>query len=394
MISNNVWSEVYRPERLNELYGQDDAVSQLVSCVKEKKPCLLHGPVGSGKTSAVYALAKERGYELVELHSYDWSDKEGVSKMVKGVLCQGSLWGNEKILFVDDVDGISSAADRGIISVVTSVMEEVLGKHAVVFAAIDPWESSLQTVRKKCKMINFKKVLPQAVKKALQRAAEKEKLQISSEILDFLSRQCQGDVRAALTDLQLITTSNKNITKESLNNLYEREREQSIFNGLQTLFKSKDPHILGKAFEAVDADWDELFLWIDENLPKEYQGKSLGRAYEMMSKADVFRGRIRRWQYWRFLVYIQSLLTVGVGLAKEEAYKAYIGYQRNQRIWKWYASQQKKKQKLAAVERILTITGMHLSPAKGMKEVLPYLPFLLRNASEDLFSEEDIELLK
>jgi len=47
------------------------------------------------------------------------------------------------------------------------------------------------------------------------------------------------------------------------------------------------------------------------NLPKEYtKAEDLAKAYENLSLADVYFGRIRRWQYYRFYVYIYNLLSV------------------------------------------------------------------------------------
>lgn len=43
-----------------------------------------------------------------------------------------------------------------------------------------------------------------------------------------------------------------------------------------------------------------IFLWIEENIPYEYKGEELARAYDALSIADVFRGRIHRQQHWRF----------------------------------------------------------------------------------------------
>ena len=76
----------------------------------------------------------------------------------------------------------------------------------------------------------------------------------------------------------------------------------------------------------VKEDLDESFLWLEENLPKEYEGKDLERAFDCLSRADVFKGRIRRWQHWRFLVYINDLMTAGIALSKDEKYKKVISY--------------------------------------------------------------------
>ena len=59
-----LWTDKYSPKTTKEIVGQDQAMNYLKSFVVNFKKCkkkavMLHGPTGSGKTSSVYALAKE-----------------------------------------------------------------------------------------------------------------------------------------------------------------------------------------------------------------------------------------------------------------------------------------------------------------------------------------------
>src|SRR3989338_6576521 len=89
-------------------------------------------------------------------------------------------------------------------------------------------------------------------------------------------------------------------TKESLEELHERNKVDSIINALIKIFRTTDPKIALSAFENVEENLDEQLLWIDENLPREYtKAEDLANAYDKLSKADVFSRRIRRWQHYR-----------------------------------------------------------------------------------------------
>ena len=61
----------YTPNKLNEIIGQD--TSKILKWFEnpKKKALLIHGPAGIGKTSSVYALAKELKYDLLEINSSD-----------------------------------------------------------------------------------------------------------------------------------------------------------------------------------------------------------------------------------------------------------------------------------------------------------------------------------
>jgi len=62
---------------------------------------------------------------------------------------------------------------------------------------------------------------------------------------------------------------------------------------------------------------DEIILWVEENIPLEYQGEELARAYELLSRTDLFKGRIYKQQYWRFLVYENIFLSYGISSCKK-----------------------------------------------------------------------------
>ena len=62
---------------------------------------------------------------------------------------------------------------------------------------------------------------------------------------------------------------------------------------------------------------DDLMSMLEENLPEVYtQSKELYKAFENLSKADLFKGRIHKRNHWRFLVYVNFYLTYGVSNSK------------------------------------------------------------------------------
>ena len=87
----------YKPKSLNEIIGQDNAISKLRKAVNEKKPALIYGVPGIGKSSSVYALAKDVGYEIIEVNASDYRNKEQIDEKVGGSAKQASLFSKGKI---------------------------------------------------------------------------------------------------------------------------------------------------------------------------------------------------------------------------------------------------------------------------------------------------------
>ena len=74
-------SQKYRPINLRELLLPTEDKNKIVDYVRRKKPLLLAGPPGVGKTSTVYAVARELDYDVVDINSSDSRNKEFFENM-------------------------------------------------------------------------------------------------------------------------------------------------------------------------------------------------------------------------------------------------------------------------------------------------------------------------
>jgi replication factor C large subunit len=205
-----------------------------------------------------------------------------------------------------------------------------------------------------------------------------------------LARRSGGDLRGAINDLQALANIGKVI--DTLDDVDDRKKTDSMLNALMLVFRSKKAENVLGAFDNVDADLNEALMWVDENLPKEYAGADLRRAYNWLSRADVFKGRIRRWQHWRFLVYINTLLTAGIATAKEQKSSGFVSYKQSGRILKLWQAKMKNAKRWAIAQKVAEYN--HTSSKKAYRDMLPYLQVIFRNGSgeeiaKDLGFDED-----
>ena len=138
-----------------------------------------------------------------------------------------------------------------------------------------------------------------------------------------------------------------------------------------------------------------------QNLPEEYQKpEDLARAYDCLSRADVFNGRIRRWQHWRFLVYVNALISAGVAVAKDEKYKSFTSYKPTTRILKLWRANMKYQKRKSIASKIADKT--HTSSKRALQDTLPYLSIIFRKnkklagqlAQEFELDKDEVEWLK
>jgi replication factor C large subunit len=368
------WIQQYSPKNVKEVVGQGKAVAALKKFLvnfkqERKKGMLLYGPTGSGKTCSVYALARELDLEVVELNASDFRTGDQISSVVGNASKQMSLFAKGKVILVDEVDGVSGTRDRGGLPEIGRIIQET--SFPLVLTACDPFDKKFSDLRKKAAMVEFEPLQYTAVYDILKRIADSEKVEYDEDALKSIARRCGGDARAGVNDLQMMSAGGK-ITREQLDALSDRERREEITTALTKIFKTTDPIIARRSFDTVTEDLKQCLLWVDANVPKEYEkAADLARAYDFISKADVMNRRIMRMQHWRFLAYINDYLSAGVAVAKDEKYKKMVDYEQTQRLLKIYIANRKYQKRLAICEKIADKT--HSSKKEVVKNTYPYV---------------------
>ncbi|MBW2995340.1 replication factor C large subunit [Candidatus Woesearchaeota archaeon] len=391
------WVLKYRPLKLNDIKGQQSAVVQIRNFLdkfekQKKKALLLHGPPGCGKTAAVYAVAEENDYEILEINASDKRSKQDIEELLGNYLKQQSLFFKQKIILVDEVDGLSGRKDRGGISAIANLIKK--SKFPIFMTANDAWQSKLKPLKGVSTFVQFDPLNLETAVSILEDICKKEKIEFDIAALKGLARKADGDLRGALNDLEVISRYSKKLEKDNIEEVAEREKKESILSALVKVFKNSDVNIAKAAFNNINEDLNEVILWIDENLPREYTKESLARAYDMLSRADIFRGRITRWQHWRFLAYVNELISAGIAAAKDEKYKQFISYKRSSRILQIWIAKQRFAKKKSIADKLAKKT--HCSLNIAMKNI-PYLSKVLRQPDiirELELEEDEIEWLK
>ena len=374
-----IFTELYKPKTSKEVYGQDFALLKLKDFItnfkkQKKKAALLYGPSGVGKTSSIYSLANEFGLEILELNASDYRSSNQIDLIVEPALNQKSLFFKEKIIVIDELDGILNREDKGGSQAISRLIES--SNFPIIITANDPWNSKLSSIRNLSNMIEFKSLDYLTIARVLGKICNVEKISCTEEVLRKIAMNGDGDLRAAITDLQTLSENKSSILDSDILSIDNRNKKTSVFNVLKTIFKTKNIKMILYSIDNSNIDLDEAFLWLDENLYLEYSGNDLINAYDALSRADVFRGRIRNRQYYRFLVYQNNLMTAGISLAKNKVSKNFTNYKRNTRILKyWQAKMKYQKRKDISLKLSKSI---HLSSRRVIKEILPYLSIILR----------------
>ena len=112
---NLPWVEKYRPETLDEVYGQNEVITTVRKFVDEGKlPHLLfYGPPGTGKTSTIVALAREiygKNYSnmVLELNASDDRGIDVVRNQIKDFASTRQIFSKGfKLIILDEADAMT-----------------------------------------------------------------------------------------------------------------------------------------------------------------------------------------------------------------------------------------------------------------------------------------------
>lgn len=384
-------SEKYRPKKFSDIKAQDMAIDKLKAFVTsfengiaKKKAVLLYGPAGTGKTSLAHVLASELGYEIFELNSSDLRNRQKLDQVLKPSSLQKSLFSKGKIILVDEVDGVTTTDYGGLAELVVLIEKT---KFPVVITCNDVWQNKFGLLRSKCEMVPIKEIPYTTILELLKTILKLENKLAKEDLLKEIAAKSRGDLRAALNDLHSVIhyEDPEMIQKE----IGLREKSQDIFNALKSLFKQRTNDETIEIFDTVDMELDQIKLWIEENIPTEYRGQELAKAFDSLSRADIYKGRIHRQQYWHFLIYENFFLTAGISAAKgsKNLPDRFTKYNTPKRILKIWMSNQRNLKKTSIAGKFAELT--HTSKKRAMKDFTMISLVIDDNAMKSMNLSED-----
>jgi len=359
------WVERYRPKKFTEIRGQNLAVEKVQNFIRNfkfgKKAIILYGPPGTGKTTIAHVTANESGAEIFELNASDFRDRNRLQEILRPAIEQKSLVKGWKIILIDEVDGISSL-DRGGLSELLYLIDK--SPYPIIITANDIWDRKFSSLRSKSELVQLKEIEYNIIKDILIDILRSERKFIDGNILTNISLKARGDIRAAINDLQAIAHAEKEGLAEV--EIDERNKEMDIFKAMRSIFKEKPKNEMLALFDDVNMSLDDIMLWFEENIPAEYQKQELAKAYDALSRADVFRGRIYKQQYWRFLVYENIFLSYAISAAKKEKKVGFTSYKKPTRILKMWMNNQKNALKKTIAQKYSKYT--HIGEKRAMHD--------------------------
>jgi len=392
------WTELYRPKSLKEVVGNPKALKELKdwaisweSGTPAKRVAVLIGSPGVGKTSAALALAIDFGWGVIEMNASDHRNGDAIRRIaIRGALSDtftdageylSHRDGRKKLIILDEADNIFGREDQGGVPAIV----ELIGRtqHPVILIVNDFYALSRKSsaIKSKTLQIKFNRIQTATVKGMLRRIAADRGLNASDRVLEVIANNSNGDLRAALRDLQAVGLGNNDIREEQAEIMDNRLTSRSNYELMAEIFHGSSPIRARHLIMDAQEDPEHMMLWVEENLPVAYRdAEDLLRGFQMLSRADMFLSRVKKRQYFGFWSYATELMSFGVCAAKQRPYRDFVRYQFPSYLMKMSRSKGQRAIKQAVGLKLGS--ACHISMKGAQQEVLPYFQMLYRMNKE------------
>ncbi len=401
-----LWVEKYRPKKIEDVVGNDEAKALFLEWLKNKrhtkKAVLLSGPAGVGKTALILAASREFGFTAVEMNASDTRSEKAINAVAKPATSYKSLdsftgernntLGN--VLFLDEVDGIAGNEDRGGVNAIIKIIEQSL--VPVIMAANDPEIDKLRPLKRTCLLVRFQQVRIPLIIALLQKICLLEHVQAEFEALERIAQNSKGDVRSAINDLQSLSEENHILTLQDTVMLSSRNKDISMDDTLRGFFSSSAIADVSRLLSYSNIDYDDFLLSVADNLPKRYtEPGELAKAFDFVSQADMFRGRIGT-ENWHLLKYFFNELAQAASV-NPESYKSFTLITPPIRIITLFWTKGKRTNLNSICRKIGT--QCHVSIETAKHDFVPYIKLILQKQRSNplaawfKFTPEEVDFL-
>ena len=232
----------YRPEKLTQLVGQEEAVSLITQQIKKDNlghAYLFSGPRGVGKTSLARIIATQLGcdpiFDIVEIDAASNNKVDDIRDMNESVNFIASSPGQKRVYILDEVHMLSNAASNAFLKALEEPPEHII----FILATTEP-ERVLETVKSRTTHIVFKKISEENIVKTLQEIGKKEKMVLDLDVLNTIATFSDGSLRDGI-----------NLFEQTYNTFGKKSNVDDLY-GILGKLSTKEFEIIINSIETQD----------------------------------------------------------------------------------------------------------------------------------------------
>ena len=224
------WVEKYRPQKLDDIVGQEAIINRLEKYVgEESMPNLMFtGPAGVGKTTTAIALVKSILGEywkqnFLELNASDARGIDTVRNNIKSFCRLKPVGAPFRIIFLDEVDNMTKDAQHALRREM-----EMYTKTASFILSCNYSSKIIDPIQSRCAIFRFTPINEADIVKRLEYICNEENVNYTPEALESIVYFSEGDMRKSINILQASASEGEGITEEAVYAVVSKAKPQNI----------------------------------------------------------------------------------------------------------------------------------------------------------------------
>jgi len=216
----------FRPTKLQDVYGQPQAIKSLKAMVaKDKIPhvMMFAGHSGSGKTTSARIMRKHVKCGVRDFSEMNCADIRGIDAVrdIRKSMHLRPMNGNSKLWLIDEAHRLTGGAQEAMLK----ILEDVPSHVYFILCTTDP-NKLARTVRDRCFPVKFKPLNASAIEQSLLYIEKQIETQIDKKVQTTIIEQADGSARRAIEMLEgVVLLANKNEQLEWLEGAAEEQRQ-------------------------------------------------------------------------------------------------------------------------------------------------------------------------
>ena len=231
----------YRPQSFEQFFGQEHLLWEngVLKKLIEKwvmMNAIFRGQPGSGKTTLAELIAQKINYHYEYLNATKASTAD-IKQLSTQSQQRRALDGRATLLFLDEIHRFNKLQQD-------ALLPDLENGNIILIGATteNPYYSLNNALLSRCLAFEFKKLDQKSLLSILSFIVEKEKLEVWSEILEFIASTVEGDARSAINLLQMLANLGSDLTLEQAKSLIPTQKSyhqtEDKYNTISAMIKS------------------------------------------------------------------------------------------------------------------------------------------------------------
>lgn len=273
-----VTARKWRPQRFEDVVGQEHITSTLKNAIKDKRIAhayLFTGPRGVGKTTTARILAKTLNCEnrknsepcneceicksiqnsqLIDIIEIDGASNRGIDEIrtLRESVKYAPSRGKYKVYIIDEVHMLTKESFNAFLKTLEEPPEHII----FIFATTDVHKVPL-TIISRCQRYDFRRIQLDKIKETLRMIADEEKIKIDDKTLTIIAKKADGALRDAESYFdQVVAFSDGKIDAEHVTQMLNLIDEELYFQISDAVLDKDFRVVFQTADKIYENGWD------------------------------------------------------------------------------------------------------------------------------------------